>query len=79
MVKFQITGQTIDSAGAPLASCVTTLYRTLDDLRIDRVTSDGSGNYAFSGAGPGETYYVVAYKAGSPDVEGTTVNTLVGV
>jgi hypothetical protein len=38
-------------------------------------TSDASGNYIFypSVSGP---FYVLAYKAGSPDLAGTTVNTL---
>jgi hypothetical protein len=76
--KLLIFGVTKDSAGAVLASCTVSLYRTLDDMLFEKVISDGSGNYAFSAIGLSEQYYVVAYKAGSPDVAGTTVNTLVG-
>jgi hypothetical protein len=43
------------------------------------VTSDGSGNYAFPNVTPQDAYYVVAYLAGSPDVSGTTLNTITGV
>jgi hypothetical protein len=52
---------------------------TVTDVRIDTTTSDANGLYEFRYAGqPPTTYYLVAYKAGSPDVAGTTVNTLVG-
>lgn len=76
--KLIISGVTKDSTGAALGSCTVSLYRTLDDQLLERVTSDGGGNYQFSAIGLSETYYVVAYKAGSPDVAGTTVNTLIG-
>jgi hypothetical protein len=76
--RLSISGITKDSTGTPLGNCAVALYRTVDDLFLERVTSDGSGNYSFSSVGLGEAYYVVAYKAGAPDVAGTTVNTLVG-
>lgn len=75
-----ISGVTKDSTGAALASCTVDLYRTIDKTWQQTVVSDGSGNYVFSpvnnGNGP---FYIVAYKAGAPDVAGTTVNTLLGV
>lgn len=73
----KITGVTMDSTGAALGSCVVQLFRSSNDLLIEESTSDGSGNYSFTLpiAGP---FYIVAYKAGAPDVAGTTVNTLVG-
>jgi len=74
---FIITGVTRDSTGAALAACVVDLFRTMDDSVAGRTTSDGSGNYKIE-ATPSLTHYAVAYKAGSPDVAGTTVNTLVG-
>ena len=74
-----ISGVTKDSTGAPLANCVVTLYRTANDVCVEEITSDGSGNYAFSPVGLGQLYYIVAYKAGSPDVAGTTRNDLVGI
>ncbi len=78
--RLTVSGITKDSTGTALGSCVVSLYRTLDDVMIEEVTSDATtGVYLFSSVGLGQTYYVVAYKAGSPDVAGTTVNTLVGV
>lgn len=78
-VYLSIYGVTKDSTGAVLGSCAVDLYRTADDVVMDRATSDASGNYEFRSASLTTTYYIVAYKAGSPDVAGTTVNTLVGV
>lgn len=77
-MRLFISGTTKDSSSVALPSCSVKLFRTSDDLLMETVTSDGSGNYSFSSVGLGETYYVVAYKAGSPDVAGTTVNSLVG-
>jgi hypothetical protein len=73
-----IRGVTRDGTGAALASCVVQLFRTVDDLIMGEVTSDGSGNYAIR-AGVGGPFYLVAYKAGGTDVAGTTVNTLIPV
>lgn len=73
-----ISGVTKNSNGAALASCTVKLYRTSDDVEVKSTTSDGSGNYSFTVADTSTQYYVVAYKAGAPDVAGTSVNTLVG-
>lgn len=75
---FQIAGQTKDSAGAALGSCTVELFRTADDVRIETLTSSADGYFYFKSPAQAATHYVVAYKAGSPDVAGTTVNTLVG-
>jgi hypothetical protein len=71
-----ITGVTRDSTGTPIANCTVDLYYTSTDQRVDTVVSDGSGNFTFGASGG--PYYIVAYKAGAPDVFGTTVNTLTG-
>jgi hypothetical protein len=76
--KLQITGVTRDSAGATLGSCEVHLFRTADDVEVEQVTSDGSGNFTLNVVGLGQAYYIVAYKAGGTDVAGTTVNTLTG-
>lgn len=76
---FSITGTTRDSAGVALGNCVVHLFRTSDDLEMDQVNSDSAGLYTFSSnISPTLPYYAVAYKAGSPDVAGTTRNDLVG-
>lgn len=79
-VQYVISGVTKDSAGAILGSCNVQLFETLTDRYISDTTSDATtGAYSFTNVSPmSRTYYIVAYKAGAPDVAGTTVNTLVG-
>lgn len=77
VANFRISGQTLDSGGSALASCIVQLFRTGDDSLVAETTSDGSGNYSFTLPYNSGTFYAVAYKQGSPDVMGTTVNTLV--
>ncbi len=73
-----ISGVTKDSTSTPLGSCTLHLFLTSDDSKIATTTSDGGGNYilTFSSLITGP-FYIVAYKVGSPDVAGTTLNTLV--
>ena len=70
-----IVGVTKDTTGAALGSCVVQLFRTPSDTLAAETTSDATGSYSFDNPGSGP-FYIVAYKAGSPDVAGTTVNTL---
>ena len=74
-----LSGITRDSSGVALGGCEVELMLTATDVKVDKVASDTSGNYSFKSGQYGKTYYIVAYKAGSPDVAGTTVNTLVAV
>lgn len=76
--QLTISGQTINSVGAPLDGCEVHLFETDTDIEVDQTTSDINGNYSFpiTPANAYKHYYCVAYKAGSPDVSGTTVNTL---
>lgn len=76
---FRLTGTTKDSTGAALGACTVDWFNTADDTKLGTTTSDANGLYEFRSAGqPPNAYYLVAYKVGSPDVAGTTVNTLVG-
>jgi hypothetical protein len=70
---------TKDSAGAALAGCTVQLFQTADDVVVGETVSDGAGAYSFTMARAQGPFYVVAYKAGAPDVAGTSVNTLVGL
>lgn len=72
-----IAGVTKDSTGTPLGGCTVQLFRTWNGELVRQTISDGSGNYTLTAPGTGP-FYVMAYKAGSPDVAGTTVNTLQG-
>ena len=77
---YTISGVTKDSTGAILGSCTVRIFETGTDIEWSVVTSDPVGAYTAVVPGKaGMTFYAVAYKAGSPDVSGTTVNTLVGV
>lgn len=73
-----VSGQTLDSSGAPLAGCTVDLYLTATKTLVATQLSDASGNYSFPVPADANAYFVNAYLAGSPDVEGTTVNTLTG-
>lgn len=70
----RITGVSRDATGAALGNCTVKVFRTADDVLVASTTSDGSGNWTAypTQVGP---YYFVEYKAGSPDVFGTSPNT----
>ena len=71
--NHQLVGVTRDSSGAPLGFCRVDLCQ--GNIIINSLESDASGNFLFEGPGSGP-FFIVAYKQGSPDVAGTTVNTL---
>lgn len=73
-----ISGVTRNASGVALGGCTVMLFRSTTDELMETVVSDGSGVFSFGTVGPGQAYYVVAYLPGSPDVAGTSVNTLVG-
>lgn len=73
-----ISGVTKTGNGTTLANCIVELYRLRDDVRVETINSDGIGAFSFSQVSPGELYYCVAYKVGSPDVAGTTSQLLAG-
>lgn len=54
------------------------MFDTATDTIRGTTVSDANGNYLVDGQ-IDTTYYLVAYKAGAPDVSGTTVNTIVAV
>lgn len=70
-----VSGVTRNSAGSPLGNCVVDMLRTADDVKVADTKSDFSGNFRIDVLSPGP-YYLVAYLAGSPDLAGTSVNTV---
>jgi hypothetical protein len=76
--RYAFTGVTRDQYGSPVGSCAVKLYRTSDDTLLDSQVSDPSGNFLLSTAYYPDTHYIVAHKSGSPDIDGVTVNTLIG-
>lgn len=73
---WKLTGTTKDSTGVALGNCVVKLFYSLTNTIAGITESDASGIFTFL-VGPSLNCYIVAYKPGSPDVAGTTVNTLV--
>ena len=76
---YVVSGITRDANGNALGGCTVHLFRSVTDVLVEQNVSDGGGNYSFQTANPADNYYVVAYLPGSPDVNGTTVNTLAAV
>lgn len=82
-----ITGITKDVNGNPLAGVSVNAYRTSADVTNNLPADLKEGPTAVSAADGAYTIYVsnsdahylVGYKAGSPDVSGTTLNTLTGI
>jgi hypothetical protein len=72
--NIRIIGVSRDAVGAALGVCVVKVFRTSDDVLVASTISDGSGNWTAypNQVGP---YYFVEYKAGAPDVFGTSPNT----
>jgi hypothetical protein len=76
---FILTGITRDAQGVVLGGCMVDLFLTATDkIQKTQVSDPTTGIYSFFVQGPPTNYYIVAYKAGAPDVSGTTVNTLAG-
>ena len=83
--RYAFVGVTRNAYGSALGGVTVKLFKTvgggspdLKDVRIDEATSDVSGNYTVYTSYYPDTHYIVTYKSGTPDVQGTTVNTLIG-
>lgn len=78
--RYRITGTTKDRSGTPLGNCMVEVYSTQDNTCRATTTSDANGLYTVDvvETAAGLTFFAIGYLPGSPDVAGTTVNTLVG-
>ena len=76
-VTIAIRGVTRDQRGGIIGSCEVHCFRTSDDVEVGQVTSGSDGSFEIV-VPAGVDHYLVAYKVGTPDVAGTTVNTLQG-
>ena len=76
--RFGVSGVTRDVYGSPLGGVTVKLYRSSTDEMVGSVVSDPSGNYFVTSPYYPDTHYLVMYKTGTPDVFGTSANTLVG-
>jgi len=72
--NIRIIGVSRNATGVALGTCVVKVFKTEDDVLVASTISDSSGNWTAypNRVGP---YYFVEYKAGSPDVFGTSPNT----
>lgn len=74
--KF-IRGTVVDSSDVAVANAIVQGFRTSDDAYVGQDVSRDDGTYVLATDNAGSVqHYLVAYKPGSPDTAGTTVNTL---
>ena len=72
-----IVGICYDSNSVIVSGATVQGFTTSDDQFVTETTADSNGRYEFGTPQVGRQHYLVAYRAGSPDIAGTTVNTLV--
>jgi hypothetical protein len=76
--QYAIRGFVKDADGNPVGNAWVGLYRSSDKQFVRASYSvDSSGQYEVRTDDATTQYYLVAYRSG-PDIQGTTVNTLVG-
>jgi hypothetical protein len=75
--KNFLRGTCKDSGGTPVANAIVQAFVTATDAFAGEVQGNTDGTYTLGvEQGKSTAHYLVAYKAGSPDTAGTTVNTL---
>jgi hypothetical protein len=78
---FTITGITKDSGGTALGGCRVVamdtgqIHNAGTNTIVGEAVSDGSGNYSII-VPLNTNYHLIAYKPGSPDIAGITINTV---
>lgn len=73
--KF-IMGQCLDESSVAVSGAIVQGFLTATDAFVAEIACDASGLYELPTPNPGAAHYLVAYRAGAPDIAGTTVNTL---
>jgi hypothetical protein len=83
--KLALVGVSRDAYGSILPSCVMKLFKTADgnfpdtkDRILDQNTSDPTTGAFLLLTPYAEAHYVTLLKTGAPDVQGISVNTLIG-
>jgi hypothetical protein len=76
--RYGIAGVTRDVYGSALGGVLVKLFLLSTDVKVDQIVSDPLGNFLVSTPFYPDDHYLVEYKAGSPDVFGSSVNTLIG-
>ena len=76
--QYLVSGVTRDTVGTAKGGCTVQVFETLTGILRGTTISDANGNYAVEIAGDRTIQlYATAYLAGSPDIAGMTVNTLI--
>jgi hypothetical protein len=72
-----IRGVCQDESSVAVANAIVQGFRTSDDFFVGQVQANTDGTYTLAtDTIAGTQHYLVAYKPGSPDIAGTTVNTI---
>lgn len=72
-----LRGTCVDASDVSVANAIVQGYVTATDAYLGEVQGNTDGTYSLGvEASKATPCYLVAYKAGSPDIAGTTVNTL---
>lgn len=75
--KRFLRGTCVDASDVPVANAIVQAFVTSTDTYVGEVQANADGTYVLGVETlAGVQHYLVAYKPGSPDVAGTTVNTL---
>jgi hypothetical protein len=74
--RLRFRGVVRDAAGNALSSGVVHLILTSGDVFVQQANADAAGGFEAMSQFASTNHYLVGYKAGSPDIAGTTVNTL---
>lgn len=75
--KNFLRGTCVDASDVPIANAIVQAFVTATDTFAGEVTGHTDGTYILGVEQSKATaHYLVAYKVGSPDIAGTTVNTL---
>lgn len=75
---FGVVGVTVDQYGSPIAGCTVKLFRVADDSKLDEVVSGPDGSFTLRTQYYPALHYWVAFKTGSPNVQGVSSPTLIG-
>lgn len=72
-----LKGTCVDASDVAVANAIVQAFVTSTDAFVGEVQANTDGTYTLGVQTlAGVAHYLVAYKAGSPDIAGTTVNTL---
>ena len=75
--RLAFTGITRDQYGSPIGDCTVKLFLTSTDEKVAEVVSNANGEYTITTPYHPNGHWISVYKTGSPDIFGTTVNTLI--